>query len=271
MLVEISHCVSNGYPNNWETRRKNIYKRDDHKCQNCGVSGGESRHIELHAHHIVPKSRGGSHQKSNLITLCKDCHNAVHGDITAPTGIVQDDGPAKVGEVERLSDREWTETVARELKDNEAAHKEMNMHGLNNCVLCRSSNSIAMVNPEPLNTLAMCTECATLVRKEEMSWEVIYSKYNAEGLSLTSEIWEKAFDDGVSELPRLYKYQDVSESQQKRSKYIIFGGTILGGLLISPFLLSGKIVLSIFLLILLALFLVASDRLNKVMSKKVFK
>jgi hypothetical protein len=54
-------------------------------CQNCGKLGGSQGHAELHAHHIVPKSKGGAHSKSNLVTVCKQCHNAIHGNSYAPT------------------------------------------------------------------------------------------------------------------------------------------------------------------------------------------
>lgn len=66
------------YPDDWDSRRKAVYARDGHQCQNCGAKGGPFGDTELHCHHIVPKSEGGSHQKSNLTTLCRDCHNKVH-------------------------------------------------------------------------------------------------------------------------------------------------------------------------------------------------
>ena len=73
------------YPSDWNSRRRRVYKRDRYTCQNCGVSGGKTGNAELHAHHIVPKSKGGTHKESNLITICKDCHKAVHGNSIAPS------------------------------------------------------------------------------------------------------------------------------------------------------------------------------------------
>jgi len=70
--------MSTGYPSDWDSRRKTVYQRDDYTCQNCGAMGGPQGHAELHAHHIVPKSRGGTHSTSNLISLCSECHNTVH-------------------------------------------------------------------------------------------------------------------------------------------------------------------------------------------------
>ncbi|WP_336339415.1 HNH endonuclease [Haloarcula brevis] len=77
--------MSEGYPSDWGSRRKEVYRRDDFTCQNCGAVGGPRGDAELHAHHIVPKSKGGTHNTSNLKTLCKDCHDAIHGNSVAPT------------------------------------------------------------------------------------------------------------------------------------------------------------------------------------------
>jgi hypothetical protein len=72
------------YPTNWNKIRKEVYNRDDYKCVNCG-RGGRTSGVELHAHHVVPKSKGGTHEKTNLITVCDECHNAIHGNSKAPT------------------------------------------------------------------------------------------------------------------------------------------------------------------------------------------
>lgn len=67
------------YPDNWDMLRKQVYERDDYKCRNCGVKGGDNGNkVVLHAHHIVPVSSDGNHVNSNLVTLCQTCHNKVH-------------------------------------------------------------------------------------------------------------------------------------------------------------------------------------------------
>ena len=66
------------YPSDWDQRRRRVYERDGWTCQHCGNQGGDRGEHELHAHHVVPKSRGGNHELSNLITLCGACHNAAH-------------------------------------------------------------------------------------------------------------------------------------------------------------------------------------------------
>jgi len=72
-----------GYPADWDERRRTVYARDDYTCQQCGARGGPHGDVELHAHHVVPRSEGGSHAVENLRTLCVDCHNSQHAhDIT---------------------------------------------------------------------------------------------------------------------------------------------------------------------------------------------
>lgn len=73
------------YPSDWDTRREKIYRRDNFTCQNCGAKGGPKGNNELHAHHIVPKGKGGTHKLSNLKTLCNRCHKSIHSGKMAPT------------------------------------------------------------------------------------------------------------------------------------------------------------------------------------------
>jgi hypothetical protein len=71
--------MGDGYPDDWDRRRRRVYKRDNYRCQRCGARGGSRGNAELHAHHQTPKSRGGSHRPSNLETLCRECHSKEHG------------------------------------------------------------------------------------------------------------------------------------------------------------------------------------------------
>ncbi len=77
--------MSSNYPSNWDSIRKKVYERDGYTCNNCGARGGPHGPAELHAHHGVPLSKGGSNKLSNLQTYCVDCHNAIHGNVQAPT------------------------------------------------------------------------------------------------------------------------------------------------------------------------------------------
>lgn len=62
-----------------ESIKRRVKKRDDYTCQDCGRS--QNQVVELHVHHIKPRSEGGSNHSSNLITLCDYCHKQRHPDI----------------------------------------------------------------------------------------------------------------------------------------------------------------------------------------------
>lgn len=66
------------YPPDWDDIRKKILQRDGYRCQRCGRTD-----TELHVHHIVPLSKGGSSDPSNLITLCRECHESIHPHLRA--------------------------------------------------------------------------------------------------------------------------------------------------------------------------------------------
>lgn len=50
--------------------RKNILRRDGHRCQYCG-RGDASLTVD----HIVPRVRGGEDTWENLVTACVQCNN----------------------------------------------------------------------------------------------------------------------------------------------------------------------------------------------------
>ena len=50
--------------------RKNILRRDGHRCQYCG-----SASISLTVDHIMPRSRGGEDSWENLVSACLRCNN----------------------------------------------------------------------------------------------------------------------------------------------------------------------------------------------------
>lgn len=43
-------------------------------CVNCGIKCDS-----IHYHHIVPLSKGGTNNISNIVPLCEKCHGAIHG------------------------------------------------------------------------------------------------------------------------------------------------------------------------------------------------
>jgi 5-methylcytosine-specific restriction endonuclease McrA len=50
--------------------RKNIAKRDGHRCQYCGETGGS-----MTVDHIIPKIYGGKDNWENLVCACIKCNN----------------------------------------------------------------------------------------------------------------------------------------------------------------------------------------------------
>jgi hypothetical protein len=57
-----------------------VLTRDQYTCQRCK---GKLKDQRLEVHHIVFRSQNGSDEETNLVTLCKTCHDALHkGEIT---------------------------------------------------------------------------------------------------------------------------------------------------------------------------------------------
>jgi 5-methylcytosine-specific restriction endonuclease McrA len=49
--------------------RKNVFRRDDHSCQYCGVRGND-----LTLDHVLPRSRGGKTSWRNVVACCRQCN-----------------------------------------------------------------------------------------------------------------------------------------------------------------------------------------------------
>ncbi len=54
--------------------RTQIKERDKHTCRKCGISVAAEPHLLLEVDHIVPVSKGGLSEPSNLQTLCWRCN-----------------------------------------------------------------------------------------------------------------------------------------------------------------------------------------------------
>lgn len=59
-----------------------VLARAQHRCERCGRIAPHGCHFEspdfIHAHHRLPRGRGGKHELTNGIALCGRCHSAVH-------------------------------------------------------------------------------------------------------------------------------------------------------------------------------------------------
>jgi ribosomal protein S27AE len=56
---------------NWREIRQEVLRRDNRICQVCG------KEYSGQVHHIIPRSKGGKNELSNLITLCGKCHMVI--------------------------------------------------------------------------------------------------------------------------------------------------------------------------------------------------
>ena len=64
-----------------------VLNRDNYTCQHCK---GKTKDSKLEVHHIIFRKNGGSDEESNLITLCKSCHDKLHeGSISLKGGKIK--------------------------------------------------------------------------------------------------------------------------------------------------------------------------------------
>ena len=52
-----------------EPLRRAVYQRDEWKCRHC------RNRQKLDLHHVKYRSAGGEHSMTNLLTLCRKCHD----------------------------------------------------------------------------------------------------------------------------------------------------------------------------------------------------
>jgi hypothetical protein len=55
--------------------RYEIFRRDNHRCVDCGASAHDDPLIRLEVDHRIPVSKGGTNDPENLQTLCWACNN----------------------------------------------------------------------------------------------------------------------------------------------------------------------------------------------------
>lgn len=61
----------------WFELRQKALVRDNLTCKECGFVGKLNNGVygnPLVAHHILPRSKGGKDELSNLETMCRKCH-----------------------------------------------------------------------------------------------------------------------------------------------------------------------------------------------------
>jgi 5-methylcytosine-specific restriction endonuclease McrA len=55
----------------WLQLRAQIFERDGNRCAYCGIAVTA---VSGHVDHVMPRSRGGSDEPSNLVASCKPCN-----------------------------------------------------------------------------------------------------------------------------------------------------------------------------------------------------
>jgi 5-methylcytosine-specific restriction endonuclease McrA len=59
----------------WRDVRGLVMERDGRMCRVCRDTAA------FDVHHLLPRSRGGADEKSNLIAVCRRCHTDIHGHV----------------------------------------------------------------------------------------------------------------------------------------------------------------------------------------------
>ena len=54
----------------YRNARKRVLRRDDYTCSYCGVRARHGMQVD----HVVPVSKGGSHDDTNLVACCPACN-----------------------------------------------------------------------------------------------------------------------------------------------------------------------------------------------------
>jgi len=62
----------------WENLKAYAKWRDGGKCRVCGKSPRTDSSVRLEVHHIVRRANGGTDTPENVVTLCRECHEAHH-------------------------------------------------------------------------------------------------------------------------------------------------------------------------------------------------
>lgn len=72
--------------------RRNIYLRDRHQCQYCRSAPS---HDELTIDHVIPRSRGGRSDWSNVVTACAPCNAKKGNRLPAECGMYPSASPRR--------------------------------------------------------------------------------------------------------------------------------------------------------------------------------
>ena len=57
------------FPENWQSIKAAVYRRDGRQCQYCGTVDGP-----FHVDHVIPRIKGGKDEPKNLVVSCASCN-----------------------------------------------------------------------------------------------------------------------------------------------------------------------------------------------------
>ncbi|MEX1999088.1 MAG: HNH endonuclease [Gemmatimonadales bacterium] len=73
-----------------------LFARDDYRCQFCGRTQPELRHREcLTRDHLVPLSRGGTNEWTNVVTACSACNTRKGNHLPEECGMLLSKTPVE--------------------------------------------------------------------------------------------------------------------------------------------------------------------------------
>ena len=78
----------------WARKKQLRLEIDEHRCRMCGKT---DREVPLECHHINYRSFFNEDLYKDLISLCPECHRAVHRMMCRPTGRWPDTGRIRYG------------------------------------------------------------------------------------------------------------------------------------------------------------------------------
>ncbi len=61
--------------------RRFVHARDKGQCRDCGLKVSFRK---FHCHHVLEVSQGGTNHPTNLVTLCRACHEKKHPHLRNP-------------------------------------------------------------------------------------------------------------------------------------------------------------------------------------------
>ena len=88
-VVRLARYVRRPHRQKVAFNRRNLFRRDDHRCQYCRKRGSD-----LTLDHVLPRSRGGSTSWENVVACCRAC-NARKRDRTPDEAGMALDRPPK--------------------------------------------------------------------------------------------------------------------------------------------------------------------------------